>query len=182
MRIISRDEAFTSLLKHFFTGIPCKRGHIAQRFVSNGGCVECLNKVHPVAFTKQAEKGNAITIPPLVLRGIARKSDDYKKAIHARMGQLLPAIAAELDEFLASGVKEDVNFANNVYHACMERPLTGWFKASPALAPHPDDDDPYILTPKAVAEGFSIDTALDWQARGWTIELLITHGYLVRKS
>jgi hypothetical protein len=27
----------------FFTGIPCKRGHLADRFTSNGGCADCIN-------------------------------------------------------------------------------------------------------------------------------------------
>lgn len=28
---------------HFDTGQPCKRGHTAPRFVSNGGCIKCVN-------------------------------------------------------------------------------------------------------------------------------------------
>jgi hypothetical protein len=40
-RIISRDEARARGLKRFFTGRPCKRGHIAERYVGSRGCVEC---------------------------------------------------------------------------------------------------------------------------------------------
>ena len=25
----------------YFTGKPCKHGHVAERFVSNGGCITC---------------------------------------------------------------------------------------------------------------------------------------------
>jgi hypothetical protein len=39
--IISRDEAKALGLKHFFTGVPCKRGHIAERSVHSGRCLEC---------------------------------------------------------------------------------------------------------------------------------------------
>lgn len=38
----SRSEAITVGEKYFFTGKPCKRGHLADRYVGNGGCVECL--------------------------------------------------------------------------------------------------------------------------------------------
>lgn len=43
MKIISRKEAKELGLKKYFTGKPCKRGHIAERFVSAGRCVECAN-------------------------------------------------------------------------------------------------------------------------------------------
>ena len=40
--IISRDEARALNLKSFFTGEPCKHGHVAERYVGSGGCVECV--------------------------------------------------------------------------------------------------------------------------------------------
>jgi len=40
MEIISYTEAKTQGLTTYFTGKPCKRGHIAERHV-NGGCKEC---------------------------------------------------------------------------------------------------------------------------------------------
>ena len=42
MEIIRAREAFEKGLKRYFTGIPCKYNHIAQRMISNGCCVECL--------------------------------------------------------------------------------------------------------------------------------------------
>ncbi len=41
MEIISRKEAQALGLKRYFTGKPCKRGHVAPRFVSTSMCVEC---------------------------------------------------------------------------------------------------------------------------------------------
>lgn len=41
MEIISRKEAKERGLKHYYTGKPCKRGHIENRFVSARKCVEC---------------------------------------------------------------------------------------------------------------------------------------------
>ena len=40
-RIISRDEARALGLKRFFTGKPCKYGHVAERRVGNYACMEC---------------------------------------------------------------------------------------------------------------------------------------------
>lgn len=41
MQIISRSEAKSQNLKHYFTGKPCKHGHINYRFVGNGNCLDC---------------------------------------------------------------------------------------------------------------------------------------------
>jgi hypothetical protein len=40
MEVISCKEAKAKGLARYFTGKPCKRGHIAERFIA-GGCVEC---------------------------------------------------------------------------------------------------------------------------------------------
>lgn len=40
--IISRDDAYRAGKTRYFTGKPCKNGHLAQRYTSTGGCVECL--------------------------------------------------------------------------------------------------------------------------------------------
>jgi hypothetical protein len=39
--IIGRDAASALGLKRFFTGEPCKHGHVAERIVSSHGCTEC---------------------------------------------------------------------------------------------------------------------------------------------
>lgn len=40
MNIISRANAIAQGLKKYFTGTPCKRGHVSEYYVS-GGCIEC---------------------------------------------------------------------------------------------------------------------------------------------
>lgn len=40
MKVISRKEAKALNLKRYFTGKPCKNGHIAVRY-TEGNCVEC---------------------------------------------------------------------------------------------------------------------------------------------
>jgi hypothetical protein len=42
--IISRDEAKALDLKRYFTGKPCRHGHIAERNVRSGRCLECFRE------------------------------------------------------------------------------------------------------------------------------------------
>lgn len=39
--VIERDYAKTHGLTRFFTGARCSHGHLAERYVSSGGCVQC---------------------------------------------------------------------------------------------------------------------------------------------
>lgn len=41
MEIINEHKAREQGLKYYFTGKPCSRGHIAERFVSTRNCAEC---------------------------------------------------------------------------------------------------------------------------------------------
>jgi len=42
---VTRQEALAQGLKRYFTGNPCPHGHIAERFVTSFGCVDCA-KLH----------------------------------------------------------------------------------------------------------------------------------------
>jgi 5-methylcytosine-specific restriction endonuclease McrA len=42
MKLISRQKAIEQGLTRYFTGLPCKHGHIAQKQLSNRTCIECL--------------------------------------------------------------------------------------------------------------------------------------------
>jgi hypothetical protein len=41
MKIITREQAALLGLKKFFDGLPCKHGHISERYVNGGCCVKC---------------------------------------------------------------------------------------------------------------------------------------------
>ncbi|PKP70967.1 MAG: hypothetical protein CVT82_04170 [Alphaproteobacteria bacterium HGW-Alphaproteobacteria-4] len=42
MEIISRADAKARGLHNYFTGVPCKNGHVAERYVAGTGpCVVC---------------------------------------------------------------------------------------------------------------------------------------------
>ena len=40
--LISREAARAQGLKKFFTGVPCRHGHLASRIVADGKCTVCL--------------------------------------------------------------------------------------------------------------------------------------------
>ncbi|HFL4765544.1 TPA: hypothetical protein ACG33R_001170 [Escherichia coli] len=44
MKIITRMEAAQRGLNRFYTGKKCRNGHLAERYVLNGTCVECAIK------------------------------------------------------------------------------------------------------------------------------------------
>ena len=41
MQLISRKDAIKQNLTYYFTGKPCKRGHLSNRIVVSANCVEC---------------------------------------------------------------------------------------------------------------------------------------------
>ena len=42
--IITKAEAKAAGLKCYFTGEPCRHGHVAERIASNGDCYECMRE------------------------------------------------------------------------------------------------------------------------------------------
>ena len=41
MKLISRQDAIDKKLTRYFTGEPCKHGHVAERLLSNRTCIDC---------------------------------------------------------------------------------------------------------------------------------------------
>jgi hypothetical protein len=42
--ILLRQDAMAQGKSVYFTGKPCKNGHIVQRYTTSGGCLECIRK------------------------------------------------------------------------------------------------------------------------------------------
>lgn len=40
-RVVTREQAKATGQTRFFTGKPCKHGHLSQRTTCNGGCIQC---------------------------------------------------------------------------------------------------------------------------------------------
>lgn len=52
-------EAKESGEKYYFTGVPCKNGHVSLRKVSNRTCKECHNAVSRASYRKDPSKSKA---------------------------------------------------------------------------------------------------------------------------
>lgn len=91
MNIISKSEAKSKGLKHYYTGVPCKYGHIATRKVSNGDCLECkrLRSIEQRAKPSQKHKDK-----------LYRSTDEYKrrKAYSTRLKNHVKIIDAQLEK------------------------------------------------------------------------------------
>jgi len=59
MEIISCKDAKAKGLKRYFTGKPCKRGHVAERHVT-GGCIICANEDQVKYYHQDPEKYKVI--------------------------------------------------------------------------------------------------------------------------
>jgi hypothetical protein len=55
--LISLQQARSEGLTHYFTGKPCKRGHVAIRNVICRQCLEC-SKVHATGYREKTKKEN----------------------------------------------------------------------------------------------------------------------------
>ena len=55
MEIISRKDAKAQGLKHYFTGKPCKHGHINIRYVSSYRCVKCCDEYNKEYYKEYYE-------------------------------------------------------------------------------------------------------------------------------
>ena len=60
MKIISRNEAIIQRLTYYFTGKPCKYGHVDQRYVT-GGCATCHREHTKKSYDKNSKKKNKET-------------------------------------------------------------------------------------------------------------------------
>jgi hypothetical protein len=47
MNIITRKQALEQGLAHYFTGKPCKHGHVAERTTSHRNCLQCVRAIAP---------------------------------------------------------------------------------------------------------------------------------------
>jgi hypothetical protein len=58
MEIVSREAAQEARQTKYFTGLPCKHGHIAERLVSNGVCLECKRIWRAAYYAERGEEEN----------------------------------------------------------------------------------------------------------------------------
>lgn len=57
--MLNRDDARSLGLKRYFSGLPCRVGHISERYVSTGGCIEChalARRAYADAFPEEVKR------------------------------------------------------------------------------------------------------------------------------
>lgn len=59
MEIISKEEAIKRGLNYYFTGKPCKNGHIARRLLSSPHCAECKLEKRKQYYVKNIDAQRA---------------------------------------------------------------------------------------------------------------------------
>ena len=56
MELITKQQALDKGLKRFFTGEPCYRGHISERFIGSEKCIACNSEVVKAYYQRNREK------------------------------------------------------------------------------------------------------------------------------
>jgi hypothetical protein len=90
METISRAEAKAKGLKRYFTGKPCKHGHVAERYIA-GRCIECYRRVQRALYGQRSPgegtDGRAIwnALDALVAIGVTPKRS-HARQLANKMG------------------------------------------------------------------------------------------------
>ncbi len=101
-----RFQAAAQGSKRYFTGEPCKRGHVADRFTSNGGCTECVNL--KVISLREERPNTAMPVGPLVFPIGVQVTPEMVRFTYARQLARVPA-----DVALYDAVRGSVNMPVN---------------------------------------------------------------------
>lgn len=56
MKIISRNDAISTGLNKYFTGIPCRNGHVSERYSCNTKCVKCVSDQSKLRYDNNQEE------------------------------------------------------------------------------------------------------------------------------
>lgn len=127
MEIISRQDAITRRLRKYFTGVPCKREHLAERYTQTANCIECLHptferasRANLVRFRMGLDRGDMETFITVVhtlsmLRDSLLQRDDVfiSNAAPSRGGNmsLFSFRIFEEDRELFTSIGRDLNWA-----------------------------------------------------------------------
>ena len=97
MDIITRKEAKAKGLKRYFTGKPCKNGHLSEKCVIGYSCVMCANiarkkwdQDHPEynkKYNQNNPEKNAIAVKKYRLNNIDRYKAGVKKSQQKNSGR-----------------------------------------------------------------------------------------------
>jgi HNH endonuclease. len=109
--LMTRVEAVNQGYKHYFTGIPCRNGHISKRLVLDGDCLECYRKRH-IKHQKAFRNNN-----PDHVRSIVRKSNN--KAYKLDSGKYKAKVAKRKAlKLRATPIWANLKDIENFYRKC----------------------------------------------------------------
>lgn len=150
---ITRRDAFKTGKRHYFTGRPCMRGHLAPRFVTNGGCTECQNwRIMPVL----AAPNVGMPPSPYAFDPSVPVTPGLVSYVHSRiLRDVLPGLARE---FLALRPLVEVSPHAEPHHEASA--VLGALDKHRALYALPADRD-----------------LAAWRKAGWTDDQLVAKGY-----
>jgi hypothetical protein len=84
MDLITRQDALAQGLKRYYTGVPCKRGHVAEKYTSKGSCVECVSaykQENPGKIAALAVKYRRENLPAHAARAKKWRDANHAKAL-----------------------------------------------------------------------------------------------------
>jgi hypothetical protein len=113
-QIISRANALAANRIRYFTGKPCKNGHVAERYATTGCCTQCLKvwKKHPHSGAKRdgrTDYARHLETLGLKLRQIYAHDDDW------------PVLLEMANDFYKA--RDRVNYETNVAPAVAAKAL-----------------------------------------------------------
>lgn len=80
--ILTRKQAKEQGSKHYFTGLPCVRGHIDYRFTSIGKCMACAREDAMKQHTHTTTKRRKYSDQDSFLSAVAGRHYDYSKVVY----------------------------------------------------------------------------------------------------
>lgn len=183
MEIIGRHDAHARGLRLFYTGKPCKHGHLAQRYVVNGSCTACLSLKSP-ATPRDGLKWNQIMAPgPLAFPATAgedRVTPEMVKWVWAY--RVLPGLAGWMEEYWAARAAGDPTAQPRHHSTREDARAAAAARAQPPVAMSPGfallqarrEAEARVTPTDKLPAGATLSVML---SAGWTCEALVQHGY-----
>lgn len=84
-KIILKEEAEAKGLVRYFTGLPCARGHISERKVSSGDCLECKRDNHKRRLKEDPEFREKMRLTAKAFKKTETYAKNEARKKHQRM-------------------------------------------------------------------------------------------------
>lgn len=118
MEIISRQDAIKRGLKKYFTGIPCKNGHISERYLQSSACELCIRGNIPNTDEQRSQR-QQIAADRLKLEQEKIKLAAERTRINAERLKLSRARREEMT-LAANARSRLIKIKQSVYHSDIE--------------------------------------------------------------